>query len=88
MNRLKFKLKKDKGSVSGFTDAEGIVHVPGDVVDLPASYLGDKWLERLEKDKAVKAPPAKMEKIEKPAEAVPLSAKKPKKSPAEEAPVS
>ena len=85
MRRLKFKLKKGKGSVSGFTDAEGVTHVPGDVVDLPASYMGEKWLEPLEKEKPVKAPTAK---IEKPAEAVPLSTKKPKKSPTEEAHVS
>ena len=85
MRRLKFKLKKGKGSVSGFTDAEGVTHVPGDIVDLPASYLGEKWLEPLEKEKALKAPAAK---VETPAEAVPLSTKKPKKSPAEEAPVS
>ena len=88
MRRLKFKLKKGKGSVSGFTDSEGVTHVPGDIVDLPASYLGEKWLEPLEKEKAVKAPTAKIEKIEKSAEAVPLSSKKSKKSPAEEASVS
>jgi len=71
--------------VSGFTDAEGVTHVPGDIVDLPASYIGEKWLEPLEKEKTLKAPAAK---VEKPAEAVPLSSRKPKKSPAEEAPVS
>ena len=42
---MKFRLRKGKGSVSGFTDAEGVTHVPGDVVDLQASYKGQKWLE-------------------------------------------
>jgi hypothetical protein len=40
--------------VSGFTDAEGVTHVPGDVVDLPASYKGQKWLEVV--DRKVAAP--------------------------------
>ena len=80
MRRLKFKLKKGKGSVSGFTDAEGVTHVPGDIVDLPASYLGEKWLEPVEKEKVVKAPTAK---VEKPTDAVPLSQKKSRAKPAE-----
>ena len=42
---MKFRLRKGKGSVSGFTDAEGVTHVPGDIVDLPASCKGEKWLE-------------------------------------------
>ena len=42
---MKFRLRKGKGSVSGFTDALGVTHVPGDIVDLPASYKGQKWLE-------------------------------------------
>jgi hypothetical protein len=46
---MKFMLRKGKGSVSGFTDAEGVTHVPGDVVDLPASYKGQKWLEVVNK---------------------------------------
>ena len=75
---LKFRLKKGKGSVSGFTDAEGITHVPGDVVDLPASMKGERWLEPVEPEKKVKAPPAKVEKVGVPVEGAPLSS--PKKS--------
>jgi hypothetical protein len=46
---MKFMLRKGKGSVSGFVDAEGVTHVPGDVVDLPASYKGQRWLEVVNK---------------------------------------
>lgn len=42
---LKFKLRRGKGSVSGFTAADGITYKPGDVVELPKSYSGEKWLE-------------------------------------------
>jgi hypothetical protein len=62
--RLKFRLKKGKGSVSGFTDAAGVTHVPGDVVDLPASYDGEAWLERVEAEKKVAAVPGKVEPVE------------------------
>ena len=51
---MKFMLRKGKGSVSGFVDAEGVTHVPGDIVDLPASYKGQKWLEVV--DRKVAAP--------------------------------
>jgi len=61
--------------VNRFTDAKGVRHKPGDIVDLPASYLGESWLEPVEKSKKVKAPAPKLEKAsEKP---VPLG--KPKK---------
>jgi len=62
--------------VNRFTDAKGVRHKPGDIVDLPTSYLGESWLEPVEKTKKVKAPVAKLEKVveEKP---VPLG--KPKK---------
>jgi len=46
---MKFMLRKGKGSVSGFTDAAGVTHVPGEIVDLPASYKGQKWLEVVNK---------------------------------------
>jgi len=78
VKRLKFKLKKGKGAVSGFTDAKGVTHLPGDLVDLPASYKGEAWLEPVEPEKKVKAPPSKVEAPE-PA-VVPLEAKTPKKS--------
>jgi hypothetical protein len=74
--RLKFRLKKGKGSVSGFTDAAGVTHVPGDVVDLPASYDGEAWLERVEAEKKVAAVPGKME----PVAAVPLEDSSKKRS--------
>ena len=44
--------------MSGFTDAEGVTHVPGEVVDLPPSYRGQHYLEVVEK------------KVEKPMEPV------------------
>ncbi len=61
---MKFKMKKGKGSVNRFTDSNGIVHYPGDIVDLPASYKGSAWLEASEAEKPVKVPAAKVEKIE------------------------
>jgi len=42
---MKFRLRKGKGSVSGYTDANGNTFVPGDIVDLPACRKGEKWLE-------------------------------------------
>ena len=42
---MKFMLTKGKGSVQGFTDEQGVTHMPGDVVELPASYKGLKWLK-------------------------------------------
>jgi hypothetical protein len=42
---LKFRILP---KVSGFR--KGLVrYLPGDIVDLPASYLGEKWLEPIEK---------------------------------------
>jgi hypothetical protein len=60
---LKFRLKKGRGSVSEFTDAAGVVHVPGDVVDLPAVYEGERWLERVDPEIVVAAVPGKIEPI-------------------------
>jgi hypothetical protein len=85
---MKFMLRKGKGSVSGFVDAEGVTHVPGDVVDLPASYKGQKWLEVVNKTVAKPMVPVSPE-VEEPkeestvTEIVPLpekTEKKPKKS--------
>ena len=42
---MKFRLRKGKGSVSGYTDVNGVTFVPGDIVDLPACRKGEKWLE-------------------------------------------
>ena len=44
-NKLKFRLRKGKGSVSEFVDAAGNRFKPGDIVELPESYKGEKWLE-------------------------------------------
>jgi len=79
VRRLKFKLKKGKGSVSGFTDAAGVSHLPGDVVDLPASYKGAAWLVPVEAEKKAKALPSKVVAPPEPA-VVPLEAETPKKS--------
>jgi len=77
VRRLKFKLKKGKGAVNRFTDAAGVTHLPGDLVDLPASYKGAAWLVPVEAEKKAKALPSKVEAPE-PA-AVPLETKTPKK---------
>ena len=37
-------LKTGVGSVATFTSSDGKIHVPGDVVDLPATYKGEAWL--------------------------------------------
>jgi hypothetical protein len=47
--------------VHGFTDTEGVTHLPGDIVDLPASYKGETWLESLEPEPKIMVPPAKVE---------------------------
>ena len=76
---MKFRLKKGKGSVSGFTDAEGITHVPGDIVNLPASCKGETWLEPLESELKVVAAPSFVEAPAVP-DAVPLEPEKPKRT--------
>ena len=43
--KLKFKIRKGKGSVSEFVDAAGNRFKPGDMIELPKSYSGEKWLE-------------------------------------------
>jgi hypothetical protein len=72
-------LKKGKGSVQGFTDAAGITHLPGDIVDLPASYKGEKWLELVEKETKPVAAPLKLEPAPEIKPEVPLEEKKSKK---------
>ena len=46
---LKFKLTKGKGSVNRFVDANNKIYHPGDIVDLPNRFKGEKWLEPLNK---------------------------------------
>jgi hypothetical protein len=58
---LKFRLKIGKGSVQEFTDAAGNVYKPGEVVDLPSSYEGEVWLERVDPVPVVSAAPGKFE---------------------------
>jgi hypothetical protein len=66
--------------VSGFRDAQGIHHLPGEIVDLPASYKGENWLEPVEPEKKVEVPPSKVEAPEPEfVEVVPFEAKKSKK---------
>lgn len=64
--------------VNRFTDAQGIRHLPGEVVDLPASYDGESWLERVDPEPKFKVSAAKVEVPAQPV-AVPLEAAKPKK---------
>jgi hypothetical protein len=73
---LKFRLKKGRGSVSEFTDALGVMHVPGEIVDLPVGYDGEAWLERVDPEYVVAAVPGKIEPIEtiEPVEEIPLQA--------------
>lgn len=59
-----FKLKVGKGSVSSFMGPDGVRHFPGDVVELPASYQTEKWLEPVEKKAKVVAAPSKVEPAE------------------------
>lgn len=47
--------------VHGFTDAKGVTHLPGEIVDLPATYEGESWLERIDKPLKVEVPAAKLE---------------------------
>ena len=54
---MKFRLKKGKGSVNRLV-RDGEVYNPGDVVDLPPSYHGQRFLEVVDK------------KVEKPMEPV------------------
>jgi hypothetical protein len=52
--------------VSGFTDATGVQHLPGDIVDLPESYRGETWLKIVEEPKKNPTPFAEVEEVERP----------------------
>ena len=56
--------------VSSFSDANGVEHKPGDIVDLPSSYEGESWLERVDPAPVVVAVAGKIEPIEAAPEAV------------------
>ncbi|WNZ28454.1 MAG: hypothetical protein IAX21_07235 [Candidatus Bathyarchaeota archaeon] len=70
--KLKFKLKRGKGSVSEFVDATGNRYKPGDILELPKSYTGEKWLEAVKIPKPenelqdLEASPKKNPKARKP----------------------
>jgi hypothetical protein len=66
--------------VKSFSDANGNTYYPGDIVDLPVSYLGETWLEPVDKIE-VKKPEAALEPIEpiKQEETVPLETPKTQK---------
>lgn len=57
-----FKLKEGIGSVREFTINDVNYH-PGDTVELPASYDGEKWLIRLDPIPVVAPPPQKITPI-------------------------
>jgi hypothetical protein len=59
----KFRLKSGKGMVHGFTTTDGAAYGPGDIVDLPETYDGEAWLERVDEPEKAVAPPARLEPI-------------------------
>ena len=74
---LKFRLRKGKGSVSEFVDAAGNRSKPGDIVDLPPQYKGERWLEVV-KPAPVQKPMQEVKQDKQ--NVVPLAKKKEKKS--------
>jgi len=60
---LKFRLKKGKGAISGLRVGK-TTYLPGDIVDLPASYDGGVWLERVDPVPTVKAVPGEATPIQ------------------------
>ena len=79
VNALKFKLTKGKGSVNRFVDAQDNVHKPGDIVDLPQSFKGEKWLEPVNKTVPKPMVPVKQKEVLRP-EVDPLPEKEAKTS--------
>jgi hypothetical protein len=72
---VKFKILP---KVHGFTDAQGVTHQPGEIVDLPPAYEGESWLEHIDKPAKVEVPRAKLEPAAEVKPKVPLE--QPKKS--------
>jgi hypothetical protein len=64
--------------VKSFSDANGNTYYPGDIVDLPVSYLGETWLEPVDKID-VKSPVATAEPLKKEVEPVPFETPKTQK---------
>ena len=79
VNALKFKLTKGKGSVNRFVDTNNIVYHPGDIVDLPQSFKGEKWLEPVNKTIPKPMVPIKEKELLRP-EVYPLGEKEVKTS--------
>ena len=69
---LKFRILP---KVDGFR-LKGVLHKPGDVVDLPESYEGESWLERVDAPVVYEVPLARLEKIV-PVECVPFEPRAP-----------
>ena len=74
---MKFKILP---KVHRFVDPQGFEHSPGEIVDLPETYLGESWLEPVDKPGKVEAPPAKVEPAAEVKHAVPFEAKKSRKT--------
>jgi hypothetical protein len=74
---VQFKLKKGKGSVNRFVDADGITYKPGDIVDLSPSFRGERWLEVVNKTVAKPMVPVSLTAEE--SDVVPLPEKTTKK---------
>ena len=74
---MQFKLKKGKGSVNRFVDADGITYKPGDIVDLSPSFRGERWLEVVNKTVAKPMIPVSLTEE---SDVVPLPEKQSKKA--------
>jgi len=73
--KQEFRLRRGKGSVSEFVDANGTRYKPGDIVELPECYKGEKWLEAVKLPK----PDIKLQDLEASPKRKP-KARKPKRS--------
>jgi hypothetical protein len=64
--------------VKSFSDANGNTYYPGDIVDLSVSYLGESWLEPVDKVD-VKKPESRIEPVAEKEAVVPLETPKTQK---------
>ena len=72
---MKFKILP---KIHDFSDAQGHTYYPGDIVDLPVSYLGETWLEPVDKID-IKTPEVKTESVAEKEAVVPFETPKTKK---------
>jgi hypothetical protein len=72
---MKFKILP---KIHDFSDAQGHTYYPGDIVDLPPSYLGETWLEPVDKVD-IKKPESKIEPIAEKEAVVPFESPKAQK---------